>query len=61
MAPPGEVFAVSQAPNAPAHCGDEFPEFVVVGKAPGCVAVQQALEVKVVGYARASPGLAQVA
>jgi len=32
-----------------------------VGKAPGFVAVAHALDVVAVGYARASPGLAQVA
>jgi hypothetical protein len=29
LAPPGEAFVASRAPNAPAHHGDESPEFMV--------------------------------
>ena len=61
LAPLGEVFAASQAPKTPAQGGDESPEFVVVGKAQGFVAVGQAPEVVAVVYPWTSPGLAQVA
>jgi hypothetical protein len=61
LAPLGEVFAASHAPISPAPYGDESPEFVVVGEVPGCVAVGQVLEVLAMGYAPASPVLAQVA
>jgi hypothetical protein len=54
------VFAASQAPKTPAHCGYGSPEFMVVGQAPQFVAVGQAPEVVAVGYARASPGHAQM-
>ena len=61
LAPPGEVVTGSQAPNAPAHLGDESPELVILGEDPGFVAVGQVPEVLAVGYAHASPGLALVA
>jgi hypothetical protein len=55
------VFAASQAANSPAPRRDESSEFMVVGNAPGFVAVGQAPEVLAMGFARAYPGLVQVA
>jgi len=51
----------SQAPKTPAQRRDESPQFMVVGKAPGIVALGQVPEVFAVGYACTSPGLAPVA
>jgi hypothetical protein len=61
LALPGEIFAGSQAQNAPAHFGNESLQFMVVGKALGFLAMGLAPEVVAVGYACSSPGLAQVA
>ena len=61
LAPPGDIFATSQAPNPAAHCGVDSPAFVFMGKAPGSVAVGQTTEVVAVGYAVASPGAVLVA
>jgi hypothetical protein len=52
---------VSEAPNDLAHSVDESAEFVVIGKAPGSVAVVQALEVVAVEYTCISLGFGQVA
>jgi len=60
LGPLGELFAVSQATNAPPHSGDGSPVLMVVGKALGVVAVGQLPDVVAVGFARPSPGLAQV-
>jgi len=56
LAPLGEVVAASQAPKTPAHWEYESPVFVVMGEAPGFVAVWQVLEVVAVGYNRPSTG-----
>jgi len=50
LAPLGEVFEASDAPNTPGHVGYESPGFVVVVEALEFVAVGQAPEVVAVGY-----------
>jgi hypothetical protein len=61
LAPPGQVFAASQAPIGPAHWEDQCEAYVAVGESPGLVAMGQATEVVALGNARTSPGLALVA
>jgi hypothetical protein len=61
LAPLGEVFASLEAQNAPAQGEDESPELVVVGDAPGFMAMGQTSEVLALGYVRESPGLGQAA
>jgi hypothetical protein len=60
LAPLGEVFAVSQSPIIVTNCEDESLEFMWVGEALGFLAVGQTPEVKAVGYAHSSQGIAQI-
>jgi hypothetical protein len=57
----GDYFAASQAQTTPARCQIASLQFVVVGEAPGFIAMGQARKVFAVGYSCPSPGIALVA
>jgi hypothetical protein len=61
LAPHILVFEASPETNPETDSMDEYPGFVVVGKAPGFMAMRLVLEVVAMGYTSTAPGLAQVA
>jgi len=61
LEPLGEGFAASQASHGQADGTYYYAEFVVAAADPGIIAMGQAPAVLAVGYARPSPGLAQIA